>query len=344
MGRYHLTGLPAVLFAALIGRAFLSAQGTPQARPTLPPPDQPALSAEDKTELGEVFKLKAEAGDEAWPGLAAADIPVILFNARYEFLVGAANPPAPWEAVKDESFQGKPYSRRSTDNPQNFAVKVGAAYAGSVSTLGLMNSKSPMKLGPDFHVVLVLHELFHAYQAGQDAARFDRALGVYKVEKDYPYQDKDMAAAWINEGAALARALRATTYDEAVRLAQTFLEIRDARRGAARLTPELAGYERELEWLEGLAKYAEVRFYELAASRADQSASIKFNPGLPFFLQWDFVRLEKQMGAQEGDLRFYLSGLAQARLLDRLSPDWKSKTALGKVYLEDILRAAVAKK
>ncbi len=120
---------------------------------------------------------------------------------------------------------------------------------------------------------------------------------------------------------------------------------RSARKSrAARLSPELADYERELEWLEGLAKYAEVRFYELAASRAGQTGSIKFNPRLPFFLQWDFVRLEKQMGSQEGDLRFYLSGMAQARLLDRLSPGWKTRTALGKVYLEDILRAAVVKK
>lgn len=344
MSRNHQTAWPAILVVGLVVHALLLAQGTQQARPPLPPPDQPALSALDKTELGEVLKLKAEAGDEVWPGLAGAGIPVILFNARYEFLVGMANPPAPWEVVTDENFQGKPYSRRSADNPQNFAVKVGAAYAGSASALGLMNSKSPMKLGPDFHVVLVLHEMFHAYQADQDAARLDRALGVYKVEKIYPFRDKDMAAAWVNEGAALAHALKAPTDDEAVRSAQAFLEIRDARRGAARLSPELADYERELEWLEGLAKYAEIRFYELAASRVDQTASIKFNPGLPFFLQWDFVRLEKQMGSQEGDLRFYLSGMAQARLLDRLNPGWKTRTTLGKVYLEDILRAAVAKK
>ena len=300
------------------------------------------MTAQDKTELGVVFKLKAEAGDEVWPGLAGAAIPVILFNARYEFLVGPANPPAPWEIVKDDLFQGKPYSRKSAENPQNFAVKVGAAFAGSASTLGLMNSKSPIKLGPDFHAVLVLHEMFHAYEAGQDAARFARALEVYKVEKSYPFQDKDMAAAWVQEGSALALALKAPTDEEAVRLAREFLEVRDTRRGAARLAPELADYERELEWLEGLAKYAEVRFYELAASRPVQAEGIAFGPKLPIFLQWDFVRLEKQMGAQEGDLRFYLSGMAQARLLDRLKPGWKASVRLGDVWLEDILRSVVA--
>ena len=48
------------------------------------------------------------------------------------------------------------------------------------------------------------------------------------------------------------------------------------------------------------------------------------------------------MSAQDGDLRFCLSGMAQARLLDRLSPEWKSGTLLGKVYLEDMLRSAAS--
>jgi len=342
IGKNHLTIGLAVFVVFLFGHVFLSAQDMPQARPAPPPPQQPALSARELTEITEVLKLKADTGDRVWPGLAAAQIPIILFNARYEFLLGAANPPAPWEVLKDQSFEGRPYGRRSADNPQNFAVKVGSAYAGSASSLELMNNKGPMKIAPDFHVVLILHEIFHAFQAVQDETRFDRALAVYQVEKNYPFKDQDMAAAWVTEGAALAQALKASTTGEAIRLAQKFLAIRDARRRAARLSTELADYERELEWLEGLAKYAEVRFYELAALRTDPTASIKFNPGLPYCLQWDFVRLEKQMGAQEGDLRFYLSGMAQARLLDRLSPEWKSGTLLGKVYLEDMLRSAAS--
>jgi hypothetical protein len=332
------------LAVAILGCAWLSAQSAPQARPGLPPADQPSLSDLDRTEIAEVFKLKAEIGEMVWPGLAAADIPIVLFNARYEFLVGMADPPAPWEAPENQSIQGQPVARRPAVNPQNFAVKVGPAFAGSASSLELMNSKGPMKIAPDFHVVLILHEMFHAFQAARDEPRLNRALAVYKIEKNYPFEDKEMAAAWTAEGETLARALKATTTDEAVRGARKFLAIRDVRRGAARLAPVLVEYERELEWLEGLAKYAEIRFYELAAARADPAASIKFNPGLPFFLQWDFVRLEKQMGVQNGDLRFYLSGMAKARLLDRLSTDWKSRTALGRVYLEDLLRETVSGK
>ena len=100
------------LAVSLLGYAWLAAPAAPQARPAIPPPDQPALSAQDKTEIAEVLRLKAETGDRVWPGLAAADLPIILFNARYEFLVGMADPPAPWEVLDDQSIQGKPVARR----------------------------------------------------------------------------------------------------------------------------------------------------------------------------------------------------------------------------------------
>ncbi len=312
-----------------------------KADPQNPPQDQPVLSAEDKTEIAETLKLKTEAGDGVWPGLAGADIPIILCGARYEFLVGEATPSAPWETVSGDDFEGGLYLRREAHDSQYFAVKIGTHYAGSVGTLGLMNSKIPFKLSPDFHLVMILHEVFHAFQAEWAPERFATALGVYSSESRYPYKDQDFVAAWNKEGAALAGALKASDDAEAGRLAQKFLGIRDARRGRAGLDSALRAYERDLEWLEGLAEYAEIRFYESAASRTGSNAAIKFSSNLPFLLQWDFVRLEKQMGSQEGDLRFYLSGMAQARLLDRLSQGWKSKVGLAKLYLEDLLREAL---
>jgi len=109
----------------------------------------------------------------------------------------------------------------------------------------------------------------------------------------------------------------------------------------AALGSDFLAFERELEWLEGLAKYAEIKFYEIAASRSREAPYGRYGAVLPFPLQWDFVRLEKTLGAQDGDLRFYLSGLAQARLLDRLSPQWKARAMQEDVYLEDLLRDSV---
>jgi hypothetical protein len=342
--RKHV-GLCCLLFLA--GSVFnpgqTAAKKEAQPGPQNPVEDRPFLSAEDKVEISEILRLKTEVGDQIWPGFAGADIPIVLFNARYEFLAGLAEPSGAWEIAPGDEFQGRPYFRRETQKPKAFAVRIGARWAGSIGTLGYMNGKIPLKLGPDFHMAMTLHEMFHAFQAEQAPERFPKALAVYKVETRYPYKDKEFAAAWTQEGAALAQALKATDDAGAIRLAQSFLKIRDARRGAAGLASELLDYERELEWLEGLAKYAEIRAYELAASHPNPASSIKFTAGLPFILRWDFVRLEAQLGAQDGDLRFDLSGMAQARLLDRLNPGWRSKLELGKVDLEDLIRAAVRK-
>ena len=302
--------------------------------------DSEFLSAADKSELAEILRLKTELGDQVWPGLSRLDVPIILFNERFEFLVGEANPASPWEVVRTDNFLGRPYFRRPAENPQAFAVAVGTRWAGSIGTLELMNSQIPFQLSREFHVVLALHEIFHAFQATLAPQRFARAMGVYKSEEKYPYQDPQFSTAWNSEGEALADALRATEDVVISDLARKFLGVREARRRQTALDPELISYERELEWLEGLAKYAEVQFYKLAASRASEAAYANYRSGHPFWPA-DLARLRRNLGGQEGDLRFYLSGVAQAILLDRLSPGWKAKALEEKANLDDRLQAAI---
>ncbi len=268
------------------------------------------------------------------------DIPLILFNESYEFLVGQAEPPFSWQVVKEDSFLGRPYHRRPAENPQAFAVPVGTEWAGSGGSLEMMNRKLPFRLSREFHVVVMLHEIFHAFQATRAPRRFAGATAVYKLENIYPSKDPRFVAAWNREGEALAEALAAKEETAVTGLAQKFLDIRETRRWKIALDPKLISYERELEWLEGLAKYAEVRFYELAASRTEDALYANYRSGHPLWL-WDLARLRRNLGGQEGDLRFYLSGVAQALLLDRLSPGWKAKAFGEKASLEDLLRNTV---
>jgi hypothetical protein len=50
----------------------------------------------------------------------------------------------------------------------------------------------------------------------------------------------------------------------------------------------------------------------------------------------------KRQAGVEGDVRFYYTGMLQAYLLDRLLPDWQAGILEEGVYLEDLLREAVA--
>jgi len=306
-------------------------------------PESAVLSPDDKLGLTELFRLKKEWGDRVWPGFAGADIPLILFNDSRDFLVGAASPASPWETVEKDNFEGKPIYRRAHDKDlQAFALPLGRHWAGSMATIEHMNSgRSPLKITPDFWVVLTLHEMFHAFQAGLAPERFKGALAVYAFEGSYPYKDKEFAASWNAEGAALAEALKASDDAEVRSSAREFLRVREERRRQAGLTGDLLSFERELEWLEGLAKYAEISFYESAAAAGNQETSpLRFRANF-FIFQMDFARLANHLGRQDGDLRFYLSGMAQARLLDRLNPDWKKEVPLADFTLEDLLQSVV---
>ncbi len=50
------------------------------------------LSPEDKAQLIEFFRVKKIFGSRVWPGLGEAGIPLIQYNARYEFLIAHPGP------------------------------------------------------------------------------------------------------------------------------------------------------------------------------------------------------------------------------------------------------------
>jgi hypothetical protein len=301
----------------------------------------PRLSAEDKSQLYELLRLKETAGSQVWPGFDAAGIPLIQYDERYEYLVLYPDPPAPWTAVKNDTFLDRPYFYRPAGETEAFAVPVGDVWAGSLDTLDSMNRSMekqireripPEKLTPVFiqmmairpphHVVALLHESFHAFQAKTAPGRFAAANGVYAAEEDYPFENKEFPDAWNREGELLAAALR--TKDEAERagLIREFIETRKERRSKAGLAAEFIAFERELEWLEGTAKYVEMKFAEWGASDTDEERAKAYRI-VRNRLQMDFYSRLAKLGEQHGDLRFYLSGAAMAMLLDKTSPSWK---------------------
>jgi hypothetical protein len=319
-------------------------QTQPQTKPAAPPEPSPFLSARDKERLSESLRLKQILGDEVWPELGTTAIPVIIYNDSYEFLTGAVNPPPrpPWVIVEKDDFSGRPYYRRPAKDPQAFAEDLGGQWAGSMTSIeAMMNRKAPVRINPDFYVVFVLHEVFHAFQATVAPERFRRAQALYAVEESYPVKDPAFAKAWTDEGALLAAALKAKDGAEVLEGVRAFLRQRESRRKLLTGGVDFTEYERGMEWLEGLGKYTEMRFYEMASARAREPDFAAYKPGLPYWT-WDFVRLARQLGTQGGDLRFYLSGMAQARLLDRLSPDWKVGFFKESRSMEELLISAIS--
>jgi hypothetical protein len=316
--------------------------------------DGERLAAADLALVAEAQRVRARHGDTVWPGFAAADVGLLVFNDRFEFLVGDVS--SGWERVEGGAVA---YGRRMASDPQAFAVDVGTTWAGSLPTeermdrdyvRGMRQELPPvaaqlfpvwlLDITPDQWVVSMVHEQFHALQATVAPQRFADARAAYQHENEYPYDDGAFAAAWDAEGSALSVALQADTDEQACDAVGRFAEARETRRKAAGLPAELVAYERDLEWLEGLGKYAEIRTYEAAAAEPGGTAR-GYRDGLPYW-QGELGRLASGLGSLGSDFRFYLSGMAQARLLERLDEKGAWRASLGGLELEGALVEACA--
>jgi hypothetical protein len=252
------------------------------------------LSALEKARLSEVQHLRSSLGDAIWPGWAQANIPLIVYNERYSFLVGYPEPPAgwmevpslearggEWEELPGDTFEGSPYYRTAlTDpkkTPEGFTVLVGERYVATFQTREygemefyrgfraemppLISGVVPVRLfwtllmgKTDSYIAALEHESFHAYQGSLAADGLAAAESLHSVEVTYPFDV--MESPWREEMDVLAQAAQAGTEAEASELARRFLQMRAGRR--RELSAEQVELERLREWEEGLAKYAEL--------------------------------------------------------------------------------------
>jgi hypothetical protein len=319
----------------------------------------------DKARLAEALHLKETLGEAIWPGLGQAAIPILLWNREYAFLTGYPQAPAGWKKVPDDTFAGRPYYRQPTQDPENFAVLLDGRWVASMATKhetdlffreqfqqGLppvVKQVFPYRLlifPSETQITAVLHELFHAYQATVAPEHFAAADQVYNQDERYWELDATMHASWTAEIELLVAAAQSESAEEAADLAQQFLDLRAQRR--AGMDPALVNYERQLEWLEGLAKYVEMESWRQAAENADYTpvAEVAADPDFDHYRNFEqHSRQElnqmRLQAARAGDVRFYYTGMAQGFLLDQLLPGWKAR-ALGEgVYLEDLVQEGV---
>jgi hypothetical protein len=343
-----------------------------------------------KARLAEVQHLRQALGDAVWPGWSKADIPIITYNEGYAFLVGASDPPAGWvkaprgervgglwEVTPGDAFLDQPYYRQPLPDPdvtpENFTVQVGNRWAATLQTKeyaavafyrgfrdqlpAFLRTVFPYRLawsilGGDTEVYIggLAHEAFHAWQGMIAEQRLNQAELAARLERSYPWDDDTLKAAWQAELETLAAAAFAESDAEAVELARQFLDLRGQRRAEGRLTAALIDYEQQREWLEGLAKYAELTLLRAAAD-ASGYQPLPAMAGDPDFESYTgsrrYWRQQMQeitrLAGREGETRFYYSGFGQAVLLDRFAPGWKEQAMQPGVYLEDLLRAAIAK-
>ncbi len=289
----------------------------------------------EKARLSEVLHLRTALGDAVWPGWAAADIPLIVYNEKYAFLVGYQDPPAgwlkmpirerrggAWEQVPGDSFEGKAYYRTViTDpakTPEGFSVLVGERWTATFQTReygevsfyqgfrqGLppvISGVVPVRLGwqflmgkTDSYIAALEHESFHAYEGMLAPQMLAAAERSYAEDETYPYAAMD--SAWRGEMDVLVRAVEASDETERRALVLRFLDNRRARR--VTLSREQIEFERLREWEEGLAKYAELEI----ARRAEAGAA---------YQPVDAILRDSAFQSYTGQAQFWRAQLSEA--------------------------------
>jgi hypothetical protein len=326
------------------------------------------LSPVEKARLSEALHLKSTLGDKAWQGSGSADIPIIVWNRSYEFLTNYdGTAPSGWSKVSGEDLNGQPYYRRIADDPQNFAAPVGDVLAASMATkqttdhflIATFHDKLPTPIKQVFPYRLLiqpsetqmgglLHESFHVFQCQNAHERMKEAESIHKLGTDYETATAAFQSEWKQESNLLADALAAKTRAEKIQLARQFLAAREARRRDAHLDDKLTDYERWLEWEEGTAKYIEVKILRLAGETIDYHALPEMKTDGDFKQyrkvgqRWSQELFQLRHPLSTGEPRLYMTGLAQAFLLDDLMPGWQERYWQEGVFLEDLLRQAVA--
>lgn len=317
------------------------------------------LNSTDIKSIITAISLRQELGEQIWPGFGEHHIPIIIFNDNYEFIFGIDNLDAPWKRVTDDTIEGTRYYYRPAQDSQEFTVRADGLWAASMTSLDILNREIYLNLrkdlpeplnrllpyqlvrfGNDYHVTAIVHESFHAFQADIATVKFIKNQGVYKQEKNYPYNNEKFITAWNKEGAILNQALASQDRQKKIELIAKFLKYRENRRKKADLSNSLIEYEKHLEWLEGTAKYIEMKFYSLVAEN-NKLTSIDFKNN-PSYWNEDFKKLAEELGEKGGHNRFYLSGMAQADLLDQLgTEDWEYLIMEVDIYLGDLLKKEI---
>lgn len=282
-----------------------------------------------------------------------------------------------WELTPGDTFDGQPYYRQILSDPQitpeAFTVRVGDRWVSSLQTLewATISLANPIRedlpafVRPFFpyrlfigqllgssekYISLLEHETFHSYQGALAPEKFAAAEQINEEENQYPWENQALRDDWQKELDLLAGALRSADQARTLELASQFLAIRASRRNSANLSSTLIAYEQQREWLEGLARYIELEIWRQASMDSymplpETSGLTDFEHYATFEKRWSQeINQISLMADDQGDGRFYYTGMAQAFLLDRLSPDWKQNAFDPGVWLEDMLSAAVTQK
>lgn len=293
------------------------------------------LSPLEMAQIAEARHLLATYAGDVWTGWDEQIPPVLLRKGDYDYWIGSPVPAAPFISVLIDGEQVYRAEGHRLDVPAATAWQVDDQWVVAIPVLDEFQAAIDEAVGEGVitldnasYVRAIVHEAFHAYHLTTFGS-FEQMPDFVQTADDSWLGDlteAEQAAldeALLAEGQALAAALELDATEETIRAAVAeFLRLRADRREGL---PEAAvGFEQAAEWVEGAARYADVR---LLSQAGQPEVWESFCDGL--------TDLSLVPGSYRD--RFYELGAAQMFVLDTLLPDWQTRLWDEGVPIEDLL-------
>jgi len=197
-------------------------------------------------------------------------------------------------------------------------------------------------------VTMVVHEYFHGFQYKHTP--YLEHLQALPVTPD-SLQKIYKRNAWFKEkldkeNALLLAAIGAPQKSDS--LIDAFFALRNARRTETKqkLGLDIASYEKAYETMEGTARYVEYKLYEQFSQKQPDPKLSSSDTAYKAYAYFSNYSIEKDAWlykSSQGSY-YYATGFNTARLLDRLTIEYKSKLFRnGPLTLEDLLRKPMKK-
>lgn len=288
------------------------------------------LSEAEKEAVYQVYDYLKENGEDIFPGFDDSSTDLIIYNEKYEFLFSVNEEEMGWVRLEYNTETERSIFRREAEGSTAFAVKVNGRWVGSFDTMAAYNKEItkiiPPVMPPQLFMMdelyyrgIVIHEMVHAFEGNKDNARVDADEHIHHLCSEY-YDNSQFEKLIKQEARYLKAAMSADKQADITKNVKLFIETRKERHIKCHMSKEQIHNEAELEWLEGLARYAE--YY---VSKGSSKAIVK-----------NMLKIEGK-AAVHSDERYYALGMAQAMILEKLNRDWKMKVLKENYTLEECL-------
>lgn len=289
------------------------------------------LSVADINRVYSIYNYLSENGDNIFNEFDGKDMNLLIYNEAYEFLFSDCQPSGQeWTNVGKDEGTDKSIYRRIANNSQAFAVKVDASWVGSFATMDTYHKQilkeipifyppQLISLDESYYTAIVIHEMLHAFQGRNHSDRVDQAEHIGNVGSTY-YEDSLFNTLMEQEAKYLEAAIQSEDTDTIRDNIKLFLQTRIQRRLECHMTDKDIYEEKETEWLEGLARYAEFK-----ASRGSSSLIAK---GLSDISEKVKIK---------SDDRYYTLGMAEYMIISKSDHAYDQDIFKNNVALEDIL-------